>query len=311
MTSARIVRRLLVMELAWCVGPTARASLAQCPDGSPPPCAAQPTRAFTAPARNSVAVLYFDNLSPDTADAYLADGLTEEIIDRLGHLDRLEVKSRHAVRPYHGREAPEPIRLARALHVASLVSGSVRRSGSRLKVTVELVRGADGVRAWGEPYERTDGDVFAIEAEIARAVATAIGGRLLPRERVTLVTRPTGSATAYDHYLRGMYDLERRSPAGAARGIAEFEAALRLDPKFAKARAGLAWGYATSYDWTWPLLGLSRDSLLARGLAAVELASAGDSTNAEAWRIRGLLLENPHADTFAGAATAVERSLAL
>jgi len=136
------VNLVLTSALSLAVSPLTVNAL-QCPDGTPPPCRAQATRA---PAPNSVAVLYFDNLSPDTADAYLASGLTEETIVRLGQVERLAVKSRHAVLRFRGRAAEDPTVLGRLLGVAYLVSGSARRSGSRVRVTVELVRTSNGVR---------------------------------------------------------------------------------------------------------------------------------------------------------------------
>src|SRR6266851_2493636 len=139
---------------------------AQCPDGSPPPCRPQSTRLPQAP--NSVAVLYFDNLSRDTADAYLADGLTEEITARLGQIARLVVKSRNAVRRYRA-VAIAPPTAGRTLGVAHLFSGSIRRAGRRLRVTVELVRAGSGDRLWGDQYDRTDADVLVIEEDVARA----------------------------------------------------------------------------------------------------------------------------------------------
>lgn len=122
---AHIGRRAVVAAALAC-GVSVR-GLAQCPDGTPPPCASRPTRAVASgPAPTSIAVLYFENLSADTADAYLADGLTEEIIARLGQLDRLQVKPRSSVRRFRAFDA-DPVAVARQLNVAHLVTGSVRR----------------------------------------------------------------------------------------------------------------------------------------------------------------------------------------
>ena len=133
---------------------------AQCPDGSTPPCRAARADPGRRPGvlLNSVAVLYFDNLSPDTADAYLAEGLTEELIARLGQLPRLAVKSRAAVQRFR-QSGTDPLAAARGLRVARLVTGSVRRAGDRLRVTVELVRASDGEHMWGESYDRRDADL--------------------------------------------------------------------------------------------------------------------------------------------------------
>src|SRR5262249_25938308 len=136
----------------------------QCPDGSPPPC----NRArIAAPAATSVAVMYFDNLSRDTADTYLADAITDELITRLRQLDRLQVKSRSAVRRYRGDDVLPPAELGRALGVAHLVNGTVRREGNRVRVTVELTRAATGAHVWGDVLDRTSGDLMTVESDVA------------------------------------------------------------------------------------------------------------------------------------------------
>jgi TolB-like protein/Tfp pilus assembly protein PilF len=262
---------------------------AQCPDGSAPPCRAAVAHTAEAPAHNSVAVLYFDNLSPDTADAYLADGLTEELIARLGQLPRLAVKSRAAVQRFR-QSGGDPLAAARALRVARLVTGSVRRGGNRLRVTVELVRAADGEHIWGDLYDRRDADLLAVEEDIARAVAAAISGRLEPGERTVLAMRPTASPEAYDHFLRGNHLIAQRTGSSVARAIEEYAAATRLDPRFADAAARIALGYALFLDWSWPFPATPPESLLARGLAAVDRALELQPASSDAWVARGYLL---------------------
>ena len=144
---------------------------AQCPDGSPPPC----RRA--SPPPQSIAVLYFGVLTPDSTDAYLADGLTEEIISQLGSRPRLTVQSRTAVLAYR-RSAIAPAALGRALGVTYLVSGSVRRSGTHWRIAVELVQAATGIRVWGEQYDRENDDPLAIQGEVARAAARSVTDRV-------------------------------------------------------------------------------------------------------------------------------------
>lgn len=278
---------------------------AQCPDGSPPPCriATRP-----GPAPNSVAVLYFDNLSPDTADLYLADGLTEELILRLGQVARLSVKSRAAVTRYR-RFPGDPVALGRTLGVAHLVNGSVRRSGSRLRVTVELVRVADGERVWGDFYDRSTSDLLAIEEEVARTVATTIAGRLLPGERSSLALRPTRNAAAYEHYLRGNFALARRRQADLVAAIQEYEAAGRLDSLFTQAWSRAGYAYALACGYGHPTLDL--DSLLARGQAAVGAALRNDSSSADAWMAMGLLRTIGDARRPGSARAAFARAIAL
>ena len=273
---------------------------AQCPDGTPPPCRAQPARVATPTASNSVAVLYFDNLSPDTMDLYLADGLTEELITRLGTVERLRVKSRAAVARYR-RVPGDPLAFGRALGVALIVNGSVRRGGGRIRATVELVRTSSGDRVWGDYYDRGEADFIAIEEDIARRVATAIAGRLLPGERAALAVRPTRDPVAYDHFVKGNYYLAQRTAHAVARAIDEYQAAVRQDPIFTQALARTAYAYALFLDWGWEYPGVSPDTLLRRGVVAVDRALQLDSTASDSWMARAYLLAqgNPHSLTAA------------
>ncbi len=299
----------IVLAVLLTAGPPGRLP-AQCPDGSPPPCQGPAARAAAAPVPTSVAVLYFDNLSRDTADAYLADGLTEEIITRLGQVERLTVKSRAAVQRYR-RPGADPLAAGRALGVAQLVSGSVRRTRNRVRVSVELVRSANGDRVWGDQYDRVDADLLVIEEDIARAVATAIAGRLLPAERVSLTSRPTRNPQAHDHFLRGNFYLAQRTSRGTARAIEEYEAAVRLDAGFTEALARIAYGYALMLYWGWDYPGVSPEGLLARGFAATDRALRQDSATSDAWMARAFLLTNEHPRTYEGTREAFERAVAL
>jgi len=283
----------------------------QCPDGSPPPCARAVARPAAPPSPTSVAVLYFDNISRDTSDAYLAEGLTEELTTRLGQVPRLLVKSRNAVRRFRGEAAGDPAAVGRALGVAHLVSGTVRREGARLRVTAELTRAVTGVRVWGDVLEGADADLMNVEAQIASAIATAIGGRLAPAERRVLAARPTTNPEAYDRLLRGDFHLAKRTGPEARRALAEYEAAARLDPGFARAWARVGLTYFVFVDWSWPFPGLTSDSLLARGFAADDRALELDSANAEAWMARGGLLSYRNTTTLAGAVPALQRAVRL
>jgi TolB-like protein/Tfp pilus assembly protein PilF len=283
---------------------------AQCPDGTPPPCGRPAPRAAV-PEANSVAVLYFDNLSRDTADSYLADGLTEEIIDRLGQLRRLTVKTRYAVRRYRGAGGREPAAIGQALGVRYLVTGSVRRAGARLRIGVELVRAASGDRLWGEQYDRTGTDLLDIEAAIAQSVAAAIAGRLGANERASLAARPTENPEAYDHFLRGNHYLAQRTAPGVGRAVEEYRAAARLDPSFpaAYARLGLAHGLYLVWGWEFP--GTPRESLLAQGFEAADRALQLDARSAEGWMARGYLLYGRYPVTFDSVRVVFERAIAL
>jgi adenylate cyclase len=301
------VKTALPLLLAVC----AAAQLeAQCPDGTPPPCA-RAARAVGAPAPNSVAVMYLDNQTRDTSDAYLADGLTEEITTKLSQIERLAVTSHTTMRRYRGAAALEPTALGRTLRVAQLVSGSVRRAGHRIRVNVELLRARDGVALWADGYDRTDADLLSIEEEVARAVASAIAGRLLPREQAALAERPTQNPDAYDHLLRGNFFLAQRTPASARRAIGEYQAATSRDSGFALAFGRIGLGYALFVDWGWPFPGLSDDSLRTLGASAADHALQLDSQSTDGWLARALVRSFLYPASFDGVAPAFERAIAL
>jgi len=268
---------------------------------------ATPPAPNTSPA--SVAVLYFD--SPDTADTYLADGLTEAIITSLGQVKRLTVKSRNAVHRFRGTPTDDPAALGRALGVGYLVTGSARRVGRGLHVSAELLRAANGVHIWGAQYDRGDTALQAVQGEIARAVATALAGELAPAEQTALVRWSTRDPGAYDHFLRGNYQLAQRTPRAVRQAIDEYGTAARLDPGFTPALARVAVGYGLFLDWGWPYPGLAADRVLERGVAAVDAALRQDSGAADAWMARGFLLTFRNPRSFAGVREALERAIAL
>ncbi len=252
---------------------------AQCPDGTPSPCARSVGRTA---APNSVAVLYFDNLSRDTADAFLADGLTEEVIIRLGQVQRLQVKSRFEVERFRGRAARlDPPVLGRALHAAYLVTGSVSRVADRVRLRVALVRAATRAQVWGDVIDRASHDVLTVESDIARDVTTAVIGQLLPEERSRLSRPLTSDPIAYEEYLRGREDLNRSFDEAANRSaIAHFDRAIARDSTFAAAFAGQgsAWmALADGYV-------LPRDAY-ARARDAAAQALARDSSLAVAYMV--------------------------
>jgi serine/threonine-protein kinase len=249
-------------------------------------------------------VLYFDNLSPDSADAYLADGLTEELTARLGQIDRLIVLGRTTVRRYRGTGG-------RSLGTAYLLTGSVRRSADRLRVTVELVRTATGVRVWGEQYNRSSTDLLAVEEDIARQVAVTVAGRLLPQERGALAAPMTRNQEAYDLFLRGNYYFAQRTAQSVARAIEYYERAAGLDARFTEPLAQAALACGVSLSWGWPHPGPSTDSVLARGVVLADRALQQDSASAEAWLALGYLLMFRYPRTFDGVRQALQRALAL
>jgi serine/threonine-protein kinase len=190
-------------------------------------------------SRASIAVLPFRNLSADRENEYFTDGITEEIINALTKIEALRVASRTSSFAFKGRE--EDIRkIGEQLGVRAVLEGSVRRAGSRLRITAELISVGDGYNLWSERYDREMEDVFAIQDEISLAIANTLKVRLLAGEEGALVERATEDVEAYNHYLKGKYFFNRRVPRQA---IAEFERAIGRDPGYAPAYTGLADAY--------------------------------------------------------------------
>jgi TolB-like protein/Tfp pilus assembly protein PilF len=258
-----------------------------------------------------LAVLYLENLSPDTLDAYLADGLTEEITSRVGRIPGIQTKSRNAVRRYRDSLPADLLAVAESLSVDYLLEGSVRRSGEHVRVTVNLVRGSDGFRAWGDDYDREVTDLLTLQEEIAREIAGNIGGRLAPEDLVALGEPAGVIPAAYTSFVRGQGRLTDRSPRSVLRAVQHYRDAVAADPTFARAWARLAYGYALFLDWRWEYPGLTRDSVLALGFSAASRALERDSSLSDGWMARGYLLSFRHPQTFEGVHEAFRRALAL
>jgi TolB-like protein len=304
MSVAVTMRQLLAAAAAFLLATPLRA---QCPDGTPPPCRAD---VRPSPPPTSVAVLYFDNLSRDTNDQYLADGLTEEIITRLSAIDRLTVRSRHLVRRFRGTPLHDPAAAGRILGVTYLVSGSVRRAGAELRVSAELVRASGGAQVWGNTFDQAGDDIFAIQEAVARQVAEGIVGRLLPSERRRLAARPTRRPAAHAAFLRGNYHLARRDSAGLVRALAEYETALRADPSYGDARARLALTYGLAYT-NGTDIGLPADTVAARLARAAAEAVRRAPRSSDAWIATALARQAAEPRTFARVLEANERAVAL
>jgi len=187
----------------------------------------------------SIAVLPFEHPPGDPESAYLGDGIAEEITSALAKVRSLDVASRTSAFAFRTRRA-DVRAIGSELGVATVLEGSVRRSGDRLRVHVRLVDTADGYERWSERYERAMRDVFAIQDDIARSVVGALEVILSASERRALARVPTQDVTAYEYYLRGrqFFHQTRKKSLEFAREM--FEHAIELDPQFALAYAGIA-----------------------------------------------------------------------
>ena len=252
-----------------------------------------------------IAVLYFE--TPDTADAYLAAGLTEDLTSLLGG-GRVQVKAPGVVRRAQRASPGDPQAIAQALGVQYVLDGHVRRVGSRVRVSIRLVNGATAVAAWGDVFDRRPDELLALPSEIARAVATYLGEPGATSQAPILLTQ---SPAAYDHYLRGNFLLARRSPDQTARAIAEYREAERLDSGFAAAIGRAAYAHAIARGNYYRLPDTPIESLPIRGLVIANRALRRDSTSSDAWMARGYLLAFAQPRTMDGAVQAFERAIAL
>jgi len=186
-----------------------------------------------------IAVLPFANISPDPADEYFADGMTEELIFTLSKIERLRVIAYTSVMAYKGRQVTVS-QVGRELRVGMVVEGSVRKAGNRLRITVQLVDVDSEEHLWSQVYDRELEDVFAIQSDIAQQVAQALEVKVLAGERARLRHRPTRNMEAYKLYLKGRYFWNARTEEGFKKAIRCFKRAIEVDPTYALAYTGLA-----------------------------------------------------------------------
>jgi serine/threonine protein kinase/Tfp pilus assembly protein PilF len=190
-------------------------------------------------AERSVAVLYFENLSGQKEDEYLRDGVTEDIITELSKIKGLNIFSRPTVLAYRDKPVT-PVQIGQQLGAACVLTGSLRRAGTRLRITTQLVDTRTDFPLWSERYDREMADVFAVQDEIARKIAEALRVQLSPQEQEALAAKPTENLQAYDLYLRGRSYARRRTRQDLEFALQMFENAVTLDPEFSLAHAAIA-----------------------------------------------------------------------
>ncbi len=200
------------------------------------------------PRARSIAVLYFENLSPDPESDYICAGITEDILTDLAKLDGLQVIPRADVLPFRGKEV-NTRQVASALRVNYVLEGSVRKAGSRIRISAQLVDARDGYQVWADRFDGLVDDIFDLQAEVARLVAESLKLSLTDSDQETLARKPTDDLRAYDFFLRGREFLNRRGKANTEAAIRMFEAALEIDPDFVGAFAGLGEACAYMYEW--------------------------------------------------------------
>jgi adenylate cyclase len=205
-------------------------------------------RTPTIKLKPSIAVMPFINMSADPEQEYFCDGMTEEIINALTHIENLRVIARTSCFVFKGKH--EDIReIGRKLDVITLLEGSVRKAGNRLRITAQLIKVSDGSHLWSEKYDREMEDVFAIQDEISLAIVDKLKVKLLGKEKAAIVKRHTEDLEAYNLYLKGNYYSQMLTMEEFEKAIVCYEQALQKDPHYALAYTGLASLYWYSSFW--------------------------------------------------------------
>lgn len=254
------------------------------PDPVPAP---TPTPAASVPAtdgRRTIAVLPFVNMSGDTENEYFSDGIAEEILNLLTQLPQLKVASRTSSFAYKSKDFGIAD-VARDLGVTTVLEGSVRKAGERVRITAQLIDTGSDSHLWSETYDREMKDVFTIQDDIAHSIVKALRVTLTPQERRAIQSVATSDPEAYDYYLRGrsyMYSMARRDYEHAIR---MFEQAIGVDSKYALAYAGMADAYSNLYRYA-----EATTENVEKANRASEQAVVLDRESAEAHASRGLAL---------------------
>src|ERR1700693_4871519 len=257
----------------------------------------------SSPQLASIAVLPFADLSPDRDQEDFCDGMTEEIIDALAKVNGFRVVARTSSFAFKGKQ--QDIReIGKKLNVATVLEGSVRKDGNRLRVTAQLNSVADGYHLWSETYERELKDVFTVQDEISRAIVGTLQLKLANSGRQP--RPPSANVEAYDLYLQGRYHWSRWRSEGAERAIEYFQQAIQKDPNYAAAYSGLA----DSYAWLGFFGALPPNEAMPKARQAALKALALDDTLAVAHTSLGYV-KSLHEFDWPGAEREFKRALQL
>lgn len=195
-------------------------------------------------SEKSIAVLPFINMSADPENEYFSDGISEEILNALTHVEGLQVTARSSSFSFKGKN--EDIRqIGARLGVSSVLAGSVRRAGKRIRITAQLINTADGYHVWSEVYDSDLEDIFEVQDEISLKILNRLKENFSADEKKEpLIKAPTENLDAYNFYLKGRFHLNKSKPEDTAKAIKDFEEAIRIDPGFALAYCGLSYCYS-------------------------------------------------------------------
>jgi len=287
---AAVVLALLAGVTLW------RGREARGPAQEPPPTALGSLR--------SIAVLPFADMSPGKDQEYFSDGLAEELLNALARVPELRVTGRTSSFQFKGKA--EDLRvIGQKLGVATLLEGSVRKAGNRVRITAQLVNATDGFHLWSETYDRDLDDIFAVQDEISRSVARALKVTLLGQQRQPSGS-PGGNAEAFNLYLRGRHFFDLGTRESRAKAVADYQQALELDPGYALARVALAEVYMHQAG----LDVVSYDEGFEKARREIETVLELDPNLAVAHAALGLL-KTRHDWDWSGADAAFKRALEL
>ena len=234
----------------------------------------------------SIAVLPFQNASNDAGIDYLADGISESLINSLTELQQLKVIARNTAFRYKAKEVDAQT-VGRELDVRAVLMGRIRQAGDRINIQVDLVDASNGAQLWGEEYERSVSDVLTVKQTIAREVTAKLRLRLTGEQQQQLTKRDTTNPEAYQFYLRGRYYWNKRTAENLKKAIQEFQQALDRDPNFALGYVGVADCYLLLQQYA----GAPASETLPQARAALERALQIDGTLAEAHASLGMVNE--------------------
>jgi TolB-like protein/tetratricopeptide (TPR) repeat protein len=234
------------------------------------------------PGGPSVAVLPFSDMSPAKDQECFCDGMTDELINALAQISGLRVAARTSAFQFKG-QARDVRLIGDALNVATVLDGSVRKDGDRLRITVELIGSADGYHLWSRRFDRDLGDVFDVQDEIAGTVVMLLKGKLAVDQRAAPVVRRSRDLEAYEFYLEGRYHWNKRTEEELKRSVACFERAVDRDPGYSQAYAGMADAYVTLGTYG----AMPPKDVMPRAKRALETALEIDVGLAEAYTCRG------------------------
>jgi len=255
-------------------------------DGAASAGPSEATEPYALPDKPSIAVLPFDNMSGDAEQEYFSDGITEDLITELSRFRSLSVIARNSTFSYKGKSRDVRM-VATELRARYVVEGSVRRSGDKVRITVQLIDAKKGDHLWAERYDRELSDIFAVQDEIATTISATIVPEIDHAEQVIARRRPPESLSAWECYQRGIWHIHRFTLEAIVSAKPLFDKAIRLDPEFAAAHSGLA--YALFQEWLYSEP-KDRSDQLDRAVDAARRSIAIDDRDANAHYVLGRIL---------------------